>query len=410
MPDVARAAVGRRVVGAIAAAACALLGTPGTSVAAVMPACRVLDLSPAYERDGTVFCATGTRTSFALFRSKDRGRTWVRFSNGVRLPDQAWLTQLVVSADYPNDRSVYLATSSALYASTDDGETFGPVDLLANDSSGRRILTRYLDTTAGVALPYLAFANYHAPARLRPPAHERVAGPLPAKANVFLIPSPLTMQSQPLVLGFSGSNETLTYTVYECTTTLACATPRGNLPKLGGFSGIWMSPHYPTDRTLYAAGEANGFTFVRSTDGGRTFQPWTSLNTALRPVTTAMTKRNEPQWEPPAVTFAGKNRIFVRLFSHLPDDGRLPPYQVILRSDDSGRTWRQVGTQYDTGGRRRGNLPFGQLGNSTSENVAQIYGAPDGRVFALGEGLKNEGPAPWCSVDGGVRWYRTCPK
>lgn len=372
--------------------------------------CQVMDLSPDYAKDRTAFCAYAAATTLVVHRTTDGGRTWHRADTTVvRLPDRSRTGQLVVSADYPNDRSVFLSTDTTLYVSRDAGATFLPLDRLAGDSSGRRVLSRYLDATAGVAVPYLVLGAYEAPARLSPPFHETVPGALPAYTERFLVPPRVTAASDPLLIAFSGSGGANTWSVYGCTVTLACQDRRADVPG-GRPVGAWLSPSYDDDRTLYVVTRENGFTFHRSTDAGRTFRRWTAVNTALAGITKEMVRRGTEPPAPPALAFGPKGRVYLRVVPGFADDGKAPPFQVLLRSDDRGARWRQVASSYDTGGRRRGTMPFSILTNTLAENASYLTVAPDGRVFAMGSTLDDRATGAWCSLDGGVRWYRTCPK
>ncbi|HVF03876.1 MAG TPA: hypothetical protein VNA20_03470 [Frankiaceae bacterium] len=392
---------------AVSLAAISVTASPGR--AAELPQCRVLDLSPTFATDGTAFCADSGTTRYAVYRTTDRGRSWTRVGadSSLWVPDKSTVTQIMVSADYANDRTVYLATNSIVYVSTDAGETFAPADMLSGDGSGRRLFAAYVDGTSN--LSYLAYAKYESPARLRPPARQPVDGAAPAKTDRFLLPTRVTAATDPLLLAFDGRGESLRSTVYGCSVDLACKAARGSFAGLA--KGAWRSPSYATDRSLYFSTERNGFTFLRSTDGGRTIKPFTSLNAALAPITAAMKKHDVTQTWPASMAFGPKGRIYVRVVvvGFSPDAGS-PPSQVILRSDDNGARWKTVGTQYHPDDRRRGTLPFQVTPNTLAENSTFMQAAPDGRLFAMGDGFGESDIGPWCSVDGGVRWYRTCPR
>lgn len=405
-----RAQAGRRVLTPLA---CALVVAAGAPVVAAptAPFCHVMDVSPSFATDRTAFCGYAADSTLVVYRTTDAGRAWTRTDSVVlRVPDGSRTRQLVVSADYANDRSVFLATDTTLYVSRDEGETFLPLDRIAGDGSGRRVFTRYLDMTVATPVPYVAFAAYQSPARLSPPLHEAVPAALPANTDRFLIPSKVTASSEPLLIAFSGSGGVNVRSVYACTVTLACQTKRANVPGNAEVTGAWLSPSYSTDHTLYVATAANGFTFYRSTDAGASFHPWAPVNAALRPITKELVRRRLPAAAPPALGFGPGGRVYLRVVPGFVDDGRLPPYQVIFRSTDRGARWQQVAWSYDTGGRRRGTLPFLTAAHTTTENSAQLVVTPDGRLFAIGTARQGEDTGPWCSVDGGVRWYRLCPK
>lgn len=375
------------------------------------PFCEVMDVSPAFAVDHTAFCGSLGASSLVVYRTVSAGRSWQRVaSTAVRLPDGSRATQLIVSADYAHDRTVYLATDTVLYVSRDAGDSFLPVDWLAGDNSGRRVFTPYLDTTAGAEIPYLAFGAYQNPARLSPPSHEAVSAALPSYTERFLIPRRVTASVEPLLIAFTSDGAGhISRTVHACTSLLACPSRRAALASTTEITGSWLSPSYATDRTVYLATNANGFSFLRSTDSGRSFAPWTPLNAALAPITKEFVRRGLYSRYPPTLTFGPGRQMFLRLIPGFVDDGRLPPAQVLLRSDDAGAHWRQVGAFYD-GEHRRGNMPFGPVANMSAEAAAQILATPDGRLFALGTEGSELGGRIYCSVDGGVRWSHLCPR
>ena len=399
-----RAGAGIPLRGVMALALAALVAGMAPGHAAELPQCRVMDLSPDFAKDGTAFCADSGTTRYVVYRTTDRGRSWTRVgADSPWLPDGSRVTQVVVSAGFAQDRTVYLTTTSMVYVSRDAGKSFLPADLLSGDTSGRRVFTRYVDATTGIA--YLLFGSYQSPARLQPPAREPVGAALPANTDRFLLPSRVSADADPLLLAFSGRGESLRSTVYACSVRLDCLDARGSFPS--GAKGAWRSPRYSTDKTLYFVTAQNAFTFLRSTDGGRTVKPFTALNAALAPVTAAIRKDGIPPG-PPTMAFGPNGRIYVRVATGLVWAGK--PAQVLLRSDDNGKRWKQVGVQYALGSTARGNLPFDAVPDTGHENTTQLYATQDGRLFAMGDGFGENDIGPWCSVDGGVKWYRTCPR
>ncbi|HEY63901.1 MAG TPA: hypothetical protein G4O02_04965 [Caldilineae bacterium] len=71
-----------------------------------------LAASPNYETDGTLFAATST----GIYRSTDHGNSWTRIQE---LPDARWV---LVSPGYPDDPTLFSGTGDELYRSTDAGE------------------------------------------------------------------------------------------------------------------------------------------------------------------------------------------------------------------------------------------------------------------------------------------------
>ncbi len=79
--------------------------------------------SPEFARDGTLFAAT----SLGLYRSTDRGETWVESSNG--LPGTTpYTASVAVSPNYEQDRTVLVAvTGHGIFRSRNAADTFEPL-------------------------------------------------------------------------------------------------------------------------------------------------------------------------------------------------------------------------------------------------------------------------------------------
>lgn len=77
-----------------------------------------LALSPRYADDGILFAGT---ESYGLFRSQDRGHTWVRLGEGV-ITDV--VNAIVLSPEYPAQPEVLVMLDAALLVSRDDGASW----------------------------------------------------------------------------------------------------------------------------------------------------------------------------------------------------------------------------------------------------------------------------------------------
>lgn len=77
-----------------------------------------LALSPAYADDGVLFAGT---ESYGLFRSDDRGRTWVRL--GERVITDA-VNAVILSPEFPAKLDILVMLNAALLVSRDGGESW----------------------------------------------------------------------------------------------------------------------------------------------------------------------------------------------------------------------------------------------------------------------------------------------
>jgi photosystem II stability/assembly factor-like uncharacterized protein len=93
-----------------------------------------LGLSPDFERDQTIFAATGV----SLHRSTDGGQSWQSLAT---TPGESFLAQRVaLSPTYGQDRTLLVAAPATLYRSTDGGQTWATVLTFEGDPGGADLL------------------------------------------------------------------------------------------------------------------------------------------------------------------------------------------------------------------------------------------------------------------------------
>ena len=456
----------RRGRGALAAAVVAtVLVAPSATGADVPPDCVALALSPDFGRTRSVLCprvveaADGSRI-VEIWLSEDAGRTWTRRAGvGLALrpstpsgPGQvrgSELTGAMFSAQYAVDRTLHLAISdSGLFSSTDEGDTWASSDVLATGSPGTVSFTPYVDretlaATDRVQTPIAFLAgtvnirsNEPAPtelqlppsARIDPPVHRFVDLPKVFPQRIEF-PGRATDDDQPaLFTGFSfdGSDPTdwlfddLQTSLFACDLALSCPERRFTFPD-SELTTVRASANYGRDRTLFAISlkiptlglPLDWDTIPRiSTDGGRTFRSWPSLEQVAAPV---RAKRGYVGIDL-AVDRALRNRVVARVqVGWLPghvSSAADPPHDRFMISEDSGRTWRVTGSRRYGDARPREDRTW-PAGNGPV-NADQLQLGADGRLFALsslpsasGEETPLKGH---CSVDNGRTWTWPCAR
>lgn len=84
-----------------------------------------LTISPAYATDGTIFATTGVPEDFHVYRSTDRGTSWVDVTPAWIHPPSA--PTLAISSAFDTDRTLYVLAGTYIYRSTDGGASFTAV-------------------------------------------------------------------------------------------------------------------------------------------------------------------------------------------------------------------------------------------------------------------------------------------
>ena len=322
---------------------------------------NALVLSPAYETDGTVFIST----SWGLFRSTDTGETWTDLTGNIGTVTVA----LALSPDYGSDRTVLaVGLEGGLFKSTDGGGTWSALSVAEARRPGK------------------------APADVRPESAVPGWGVLPEPPGApALTPPELLFDAR---------------TAHQAAHTLA--------RRADVISGtvVAFSPGYGQDGTLFAGLEGRGL--FRSTDGGLT---WATIGQGL------------PGSEVTALAMPGDFASTHRLYAGTWGDG-------VFTSGDGGSTWAPVSDgigspeisslvlspDFAADGTLFAATSAGELYTSTSGGASWVQAGrtprklsdqtdvhyrsigispnytADGTLFlSTFEGL-------WKSVDGGARW------
>lgn len=386
---------------------------PGRAAAPALPRCDHVGVSPAFAKDRTVFCAgiagRGSSSPVGVFYvSGDGGRSWAKAAaRGLEIVRS--IGGVVVSPLYASDRAVYVPTGDGVFVTTDRGATFALVDALANDTQWD-VLVPFVTTVQGLPtqpVPRVNFAWSHRTrnARLDPPVHQPVSGAPDAVAQFLLPPGFDITHDTALATASRTAAGTLQPVVWKCLPNLVCTEPLHEFAAGNSVVHAWLAPDYAKSRTVFVVTRpfpgGRAFEAWRSTDGGATFAPWTSLMAVLKPLNDANPGGRA------SVTLAfgpGASEYYVRVsYPITKQSPPAPPANQVLRSTNAGRTWTRVA--WSMGGGQRG--PKGALpwfrGAVFSNDAVAV--APDGRLFTVAANYDDE---LYCSVDKGRTWARLC--
>ena len=425
-----RPAAARRSLARRAGTALVLIGattaSPSVAAARSAPQCSQLSFSATFAHDGVALCAQSTddptthkpRSKVLVYVTHDAGRSWAQAAAAGIVIQDSVLGHTYVSPDYAHDHALYVTTSTSLFRSTDDGATFTLADsLVGDDDSPNAGLTAYTDdnatglpTLAGTPVGLRAEFAFAGPNPQRPsakldyPLHLPVVG-APGNRR-FLIPTTFDRDHQAFVVtentGTSTADERVR--LFGCDATLACATPLFAFPAGLSFTDSWIAPDFATSHGLTIALSSVDhyhLSLWRSRDAGRTFTPWTSIDTRLAALSRL------PHFSDVAVGLAtdvSARRLYVHITYGVapPFQAGLPPTEQLLVSTDNGAIWKQVGYQRDDlQPGHRGTLPW---------TVSNDISAPaPHRLFVVGQPRGQAYFAPFCSTDNGRTWHRLCP-
>lgn len=404
----------RRAWAAAAVALVASLGAaPAAPAASATPArCFAVTVAPTFAADGKVACAGWD----GVWLSTDRGRSWQRRASTGLAPmaSSSGISGVLFSPRYGADRTLYVFADKLL-ASTDDGETFVPVDgdfawgglLQLAPFVSTAPLAAGLAPVERVSFAYPGLYGYTAPSPsvIEPDLHLR--RPVTGSGTITMrFVTPPRMGPNDNAFSFTLHADGLG--VDRCDATFTCGEPlatfRGD-DFLLSLPRAWVSADWPRHRRVHAVWMTkNGVRAFRSLDGGNTFVPWRSVDRLVR--------RAKGASDAPQVTFAHTAQAPGRLYAAVQQDtGFAPPRGTLVselyRSDDFGDTWRLVAAGRQGAPRGAGRLPGAFSGYHGYEQG--LVPAPDGRLFAA---IDQDGvnAIVHCSTDGGRTWAPLCAR
>lgn len=359
------------VVSAAALLLAPLLALPARGADAL--GCRVFDHGPATSAKPVAVCVGYRDGRPAVRLSKDRGRTWSAEKVAVGTPEPTdTLFSVVVSPKYDTDKTIYLQYQSlGLFASTDAGATFVPVDPQASTemSDPVRAVDGFGPALPGVpAEPALVIPG-SGPGVFYRGQHLPIAGSGHQQERGFY---QFGHGDGSVVLNASqGPDETFALRTHlsRCTPELAC--PGGQtLPAGQRLVTLAVDPARSA-KTAVALLEKPFLPSVwASTDQGRTFRRNAAFDKVVAPY--AKKNRNSAYGMSVAVLPGGRTWV-VQVAAGV--DG------LLLVTTDAGRTWTR--------------RPFPRF-------ARHLVASSDGRLY--GFGLVFE-----CSADAGRSWRLRCP-
>ncbi|RMF92981.1 MAG: hypothetical protein D6736_02555, partial [Nitrospinota bacterium] len=311
-----------------------------------------LAMSPSYPFDSTIFLGVGDLegTFNEIYYSPDGGDSWAQQSWDGRMP----IFRIALSPNYPLDRTVFVASRYAILKTNDDGVSWQPAFIV--DSS------RYIRTVAvspAFALDETVFAGIFGGGVL----HSEDGGFFWEPRNTNL--TSLQVNSIQLSPEYLSDGVVFVSTLGQVfKSTDWGATWTSVLKVQGGtYVALAISPSYSQDQAVFAAiGHAGVF---KSEDGGTS---WIAINKGLDSKNFGLKSiAVSPAYDQDTTLLAGTT-------------------EGIYRSDNGGRSWKQV--------------------LQTDSTVYAIAFSPlfaqDGTVFAgtMGQGV-------FKSSDGGISWEST---
>lgn len=408
----------RRVPVSVAAAlACAIAGAPAGAAAA--PRCDVVRVAA-----GAVLCASSSGT-FAV--SRDGGRTWP--TRGTVEKGATAVLEVAVSPGFDKDRTAWVQTTHGWYVSRDGGATFAGLDVVAEARPD--VAAAYVDAAGSpvlVAMGRLAATPPNG-AEYRLAGGQWVKTPIAGPANAYpvdlvLPPAYPSAAARVVTQSFvSGENDATGVladgaSVRECRAAFVCAPP--SFRAGDGQIGISTGEIAPGQQYLFTADYDTAAVRVhRGRDWGAAWSRWPSLEKLLAPlarssgdaglVLPALTVTAAP--DRPARLFAMVTNTRARLdgvMTSIAAKERVPAFRL-LRSDDDGKTWREIGASYARAQRPRATARTLPWNGGTGE--LRLYAAP-GRLYLVAayDGHSTRAPygrnALYVSSDSGVTWRR----
>lgn len=343
---------------------------PGAGRAAAPIPCRDLDYGPVRSARPVLVCYGVRDGAVVINVSEDRGRTWTE-KRAAGTPDATdFFFSILVSPAYDTDRTIYLRYQSlGLYASTDGGATFGPVDVQGGGEFNDRMtgVDAYGPAVPGLDPHPAVVMPRRGSGVLYRGLHLAVAGGGRQQDRGFY-----QFGSGPgaVVLNVSqGPDEAFGMRVHAATCSAELACPGGTALSAGTiFDEAAVDPTARATTAVLLVDSALRPALWATRDRGRTFARVAEFDRAM-----AAYARGVPSVKPETVAVLPGGREWVVKFWS--NRGRF-----LLATTDAGRTWHR---------------------RTAPDDATRIVATPDGRLLAAGSVFR-------CSHDRGRSWGFTC--
>ncbi len=404
-----------------------------------------LAFSPDLRREKTGFCMYADPiVGVMLYVTHDAGESWEHArAEGLVSPSSAFGTHMFLSPRFTSDRALYVQTDGGLFVSTDHGKTF---ELLEERAPGTGIWIRdiepYVEPARGLEeydKVVFAYAGGGSStlrddaAKIDPPLRIPVVGSAGSDMR-FLLPRNFTETGTGFTLAHAGAGMACDDGVYcagttliGCNLALVCVAEVETFPlQVPIAAEIANEGASPIVYLLFKSYLTSGVTAwrLRGDEG-------TDLDSVAR----LMPPPPEPPysqgtWARLSVHPRRPETVYLRwLACENPPDELEAVYpdlrqEAIYRSTDAGDSWRRVGHRREwisgtpvTGFTRHstGTLPWNMRDWCAPP---EIEVTSTGRLFLTAAYSSVDAGTrpgrlyygPYCSLDGGRKWSRTCPR
>jgi len=260
-----------------------------------------LAVSPQFATD-TTLCAAGVDS---VYISTNGGASWI--SHTVTA-DTAWIHALAISPAFDTDGTLFAGSALGLFRSTDRGEHWDAVDTYpGSDVRSLALATTWSSTPILLAGSTNGIGIYR--------SDDGGATWDQGNGLAALEVTQLLRGPDP----FQLTAVTARHGIYQ-SADLGSTWRFAGLGGPGGIHAVALSPNYSHDQTMLASIPAGGgFTFYRTTDGGRNWEALTSSD------------------------YPGGGLAFSPAFPADPTVFATGQHGKVLRSTDLGETWEPVG-------------------------------------------------------------------
>lgn len=222
---------------------------------------HAIALSPDFTNDGTLFVSTANQ---AIFISNNAGLNWKKHSEGLttdRQGDSNQFSNIGISPNFNNDKTLFLAGFDGLFKSANTGITWRELNTMPRTLIQSIVLSPNYSSDKTLALTTYLGGIYLS--KDDGNSWNSVAGNI-AYRNSDIVFSPSYPSDGTLFVTMLGKNHIGKTIDYGLTWTTPILLPSSGVPTI-----LAISPNYINDQSLFVATRAAHIN--RSTDGGTTY-------------------------------------------------------------------------------------------------------------------------------------------